>query len=350
MNSNDILNMKCSTFKNIINSKEPYSVDGLTIGEFITGKSKQLTEACNIIKSEKKHSFRYDKIKRENIPCATLSCTCTQRNAKYVITRNPIIVLDIDYDEEKSENLFLKENKDNVKHLLIQLPYVVAVDDSCSGTGIYAIVLLASNKDDDELREYYNSLEKTFFENYRIKLDPACKDVVRLRVASDSEPIIKQGEVIPYTDKLKTCNTDNQINLEDIPCDRIIKRRINTHRINTYNNDSDNKEEILKIVIYKLLDKGYSTDSYRDWIRDMYYLKSFGNDGYSLMVDISKNSLGFTNENNVLSQWNKIPEINTKDDAYKHYFGVAKQMLGKGYYKNIIDELNKNKEDKNEDE
>ena len=81
----------------------------------------------------------------------------------------------------------------------------------------------------------------------------------------------------------------------------------------------------------------------------MYYLKSFGNDGYSLMVDISKNSLGFTNEDNVLSQWNKIPEINTKDDAYKHYFGVAKQMLGKSYYKDIIDELNKNKEDKNKD-
>lgn len=344
MNSNEILKMKCSTFKNIINSKEPYSVDGVSIGEFITGKSKQLTEACNIIKSEKKHSFLYDKIKRENIPCATLSCTCTQRNTKYVITRNPIIVLDIDYNEEKGENLQLKENKDKVKQLLISLPYIIAVDDSVSGTGIYVIVLLASNKDDDELREYYNSLEKTFSERYGIQLDPACKDVVRLRVASDSDPIIKQGEVIPYTDKLKTCNTDNQINLEDIPCDRIIKRRVNTHRINTYANDSEQKEEVLKIVIDKLLDKGYSTDSYRDWIRDMYYLKSFGSDGYSLMVNISKNSLGYVNDNNVLTQWNKIPEVNTKDDAYKHYFGVAKQMLGKDYYKDIMNELKNRKE------
>lgn len=344
MNTNEILNMKCSTFINIVNSKEPWSVDGVSVGQFITGKGTRLSEACRIIKSEKKHSPLYDKVKRENLPCATLSCTCTQRNAKDVITRNPIIVLDIDYDEEKGENLFLSEHKDDVKNLLIKLPYVVVVDDSCSGTGIYVIVLLASNKDDKELKEYYCSLEKTF-EKYGIKLDPACKDVVRLRVASDSEPIIKYGEIEPYTDKLKTCDVYNQINKDNIPCDRIIKKRVNTHRIVTYNNDSTKKEELLKVVIDKLIDKGYSTDCYRDWIRDMYYLKSFGSDGFSLMLNISKNSLGYVNENNVLSQWDKIPEVNTKDDAYKHYFGVAKQILGKSYYKEIMNEVKSKEKD-----
>ena len=41
--------------------------------------------------------------------------------------------------------------------------------------------------------------------------------------------------------------------------------------------------------------------------------------------------------------------MNKKVDAYQHYFGVAKQMLDKSYDKDIIDALNKNKEEKNKE-
>lgn len=334
MKLNEILNMSCSIFINIVNSKEPFSVSGCTVGDFIQMNNDKLKKASEIIKSEAKHSFLYDKIKRENIPCATLSCTCTYRNSDSVVQRNPIMVLDIDYDESKGENLFLKDHKEDIKNLLIKLPYVVCCDDSCSGTGIYVIVLICSNDDDDDFKTYFYSLEKKF-KDFGITVDPACKDVVRLRVASYSKPLLKplDEDIEPYKDKLF-------ISMVGEP--KIHK--INTHRRLTIEQLNNDNELILQNVISKLISKGYSTDDYVSWIRDMYYLVPFGNLGYEMMLDISKNSFGYVNEDNVLSQWNKIPEKNTKDDAYRYYFGQAKKLLGPNYYRDICNEIKQEKE------
>ncbi len=337
MKVKDILDMPCSLFKNVAESRIP--VGNYTIGDFITCTNTKLKDRCLELKNEPKHSEKYDYIKKYLLPCATLSCTCNTRNRKDVIVRNPIIVLDIDFDEEKNENVFLKskENKEKTKNYLVkELPYVCAADYSCSGTGLYAIVLLDSNNNDDELLEYYLALEEDFKE-LGIKLDPACKDIVRLRVISDSQPLLKEGEVTPYSKKKKVELKNRENTEQEIPTDHIIKRRVNTHR--SFNKEG--REETLKELLKELINSGYRTDDYMSWFNAMCFLKPIGDLGLELMIGISRISSGYTSDNDVICQWNKFESRYSQDDTYRYYYGISKKMLGEEKYRTILNKHRK---------
>ena len=326
-NSDEISNLKISVFKSVSQSNIAYS-SNITLKEFITKKTDTLIENCTILRNEPKHSPIYDEIKRNYIPCATLSCVCEERKADKVLARNPIIVIDIDYDPDKNINAFLKDEfkKKTLIDYIFKLPCVYAVSKSCSGSGIYAIIVIDSNENDEDFLEHFLSLEKEF-KNRNIVIDSACKDIVRLRLASMYDVMIKEGIISAYTGRVK----------KETETVKIIKNHINNR--DTKFNQREFNEFKLQNVIDSMLDNGFNTCEYNNWINCIYYLKPFDTFGLDLAIEISRRSGGYKSDEDVEKKWNQIPDVHTKDEGYSHFFGLAINLLGYAKYEELKNEI-----------
>ena len=121
---------------------------------------------------------RWEKIRA---PYVTPSGTFDYRNIKGLINHSGLIQIDID-------------KKDNEEIHIDQISadqYVFALHQSISGNGGYALYIKI------EPERHYDAflgLEKYFANEYQIIIDPACKDVSRMRfVSHDPEAIIIKG-------------------------------------------------------------------------------------------------------------------------------------------------------------
>ena len=105
----------------------------------------------------------------------------------------------LDIDLKENPRLESNEYKNNLMEGLMRWPYIYAVGTSCSGKGVFAIVLLSSNKNRQDFLGAFNALEEDF-PNVNIILDKQCKDVTRLRIASSDPILIKPPteEILPY--------------------------------------------------------------------------------------------------------------------------------------------------------
>ena len=277
----------------------------------------------------KKHEGNYDLIKKA-LPCATISCRCEGkiRNIKNAV-RNPLIVIDIDFDKEKNINVFLEDPVivDKMQNAIFRLPYVYSIGKSSSGHGLFAVILLDSNDDEDDLHYHYYALEEEFAK-HNIILDEHCKDSTRLRFVSYEKPLIKsECEMLPYTDKVYKCD-DTEITFNN-----------KEHIFNT-NNNLVYDDLFVYYLIKELINCGYQSESYNRWLNDGFSLAKipFGDE---LFMYLSQNSPSFKNSSDVENKFRECEKNSnyTREEAVIYYFGQAKKILGPDWVKIIKNKL-----------
>lgn len=162
------LNNKVSFFKSIYDKENCI----LTISDILAIiKGETLESQVKAIRTEKDKEKR-DLLKRK-LPAITTSGTFDgNRQQNNFLKHSGLIQVDLD----KVSSL-----KDTRKSL-IQDPHILALFDSPSGTGLKVIVKITD--DVNEHIQTFNSLEAYFFLQYRLWLDPSCKDLCRLMYLS----------------------------------------------------------------------------------------------------------------------------------------------------------------------
>lgn len=119
------------------------------------------------------------------LPCATISGTFSKRNGGKLLQHSGYIALDIDGVSDCSELIAKFANMDIVAY----------VGRSVSGRGVYAIVSIAyPNKH----RQQWAALSR-YFATLGITVDPATKDVTRLRFCSYDTEARLRDNAVPYT-------------------------------------------------------------------------------------------------------------------------------------------------------
>ena len=116
-----------------------------------------------------------NKIKRTELPCATISASFTSRTSSKAVEEklklyNSLMVLDFDNLEDPAA----------AKEELSQLPFFWYIGLSVGGKGLFGIVPLGTD-DHKEHKVYFNALRKEL-EVFGYEVDKACCDVTRLRV------------------------------------------------------------------------------------------------------------------------------------------------------------------------
>lgn len=291
----------------------------ISLGEYLlTCKDDAyIQDICEWLHNHKKGDDGYEEKKKSN-RCATISCICADGSRKdsAVVKRNPLIVIDIDMDD----NPKLKEEDARISMLedMILIPSAYAAGLSCSGKGIYVIIYIGHNYDDDDFRAAYDALEEDFAEQ-GIIIDEKCKNISRLRFASSHTMYMKKPnkDIVAY---------DKRIYRE--------KPSFEKHR-EVFSHDSMgvSKPEILREVIEMLIEHGYRTDKYNPWISCGFALQPFGSDGLEMFRRISEVSDKYKDYEDVVKKFGQLadPTI-TENDAYMKFFWLAKKIIGKGYY------------------
>ncbi len=168
----NVLDCKISFFNNCRDTGNP--VNNGTFFQIVT--SEKLLNKYGLIIDQIRATNDPEGRKRlkEKLPCFTPSGTFGKRNAAGLITRSGLMSFDLD----AKENPFLNaETVEAVKAEISKLPEVVFCEISASGTGLWGVVLTAYP---ERHNEQFESLEKSFA-RMGYKIDPACRDVCRLR-------------------------------------------------------------------------------------------------------------------------------------------------------------------------
>lgn len=109
----------------------------------------------------------YNNIKKEEIPCVTLSGIFNYRSGNGLVSHSGLMQVDID-NVEDYEGIFSKLCKDDYIYVCFRSP---------GGKGIKAIVKI--NPSPDTHKNHFKALEIYFKNQFEIKIDSLCKDLAR---------------------------------------------------------------------------------------------------------------------------------------------------------------------------
>lgn len=142
-------------------------------------------------------SYRNGKIKKEMIPCVTVSGVFDQRNYKGLQQHSDIINIDIDAKDNQDQDVI------EMRDQLYADPYVYAGHVSVSGAGLSLYIKINGKKH----YESYCALEKYFANTYHINIDTAAKDVPRLRFVSIDPELHENKKAKKWTELLEKNKT-----------------------------------------------------------------------------------------------------------------------------------------------
>ena len=168
--ANASMQEKSTIYESAVNSPREMSLlEFLKLGE-------KYREVIERLRSCEDKEIR-NKIKRTELPCATISASFTSRASSKAVEEklkryNSLMVLDFDNLEDPAA----------AKEELSQLPFFWYIGLSVGGKGLFGIVPLGTD-DFKEHKVYFNALRKEL-EVFGYEVDKACCDVTRLRVVS----------------------------------------------------------------------------------------------------------------------------------------------------------------------
>ena len=168
--ANASMQEKSTIYESAVNSPREMSLlEFLKLGE----KYREVIERLRSCEDKETRN----KIKRTELPCATISASFTSRASSKAVEEklkryNSLMVLDFDNLEDPAA----------AKEELSQLPFFWYIGLSVGGKGLFGIVPLGTD-DFKEHKVYFNALRKEL-EVFGYEVDKACCDVTRLRVVS----------------------------------------------------------------------------------------------------------------------------------------------------------------------
>lgn len=216
----------------------------------------------------------YNLIKKEKIPCVTLSGLFDYRDRDGLVRHSGLIQVDIDKVEEY-ENLFQK---------IIRDPYVYICFRSPGGNGIKIIVKI--NPSIETHKDQFRALEIYFKEQFNITIDSQCKDLSRSMLLSYDPDIY--------------CNPHSLV-FEEVYS---LVQYSSSTRKGTYKvaegrpKYSDDPKNVIESILTQLENREIDiTSSYSNWIKIGYALcTTFGEGGRDYYHRIGKMYPQYTQE------------------------------------------------------
>ncbi len=245
------MSTKVSIYEGVTNTKGNESLLPDIMRDIQSGKWKKQIEWLRNIKSEA------DRKKFKNsLPCFTGAGLFRERNEKGLLEHSGRIIIDFDK----------LQNVEETRQTLINDPHTEYLFSSCSDTGLAAVVKIDGNRH----RESFEFLEKYYKEKYALRIDPACKDVSRLRFISYDPDLY--------------CNVGAETVI--VPPEFTKETKFGHTAPVSYANGKNH--EIVKAIINsgKLLS---SDDSYDTWVRIGFALANeFGEGGRPYFHELSR--------------------------------------------------------------
>lgn len=249
--------MNVTVYPNVF-SESDLEADLLSVLRAIqNGKYKEKTQACRGITDKKKRQ----EYKAKNLPCFTVSGIFDKKKADGLREHSGLIAIDFDDIEDL----------DTARAELYADKYTFAGFVSVSGNGLCLIVKIDGKKH----AEAFEGLEKYYFKHYGYNIDPAGKNVNRLRYIS-------------FDPKLHLSQKSEKF-AEYIP-----KKKGRTSKIPNYVYNQSDFEFVLQQIENNRIDL---TQDYRTWIEIGFAIASeFGESGEQYYQRISQFYAGYDAE------------------------------------------------------
>lgn len=273
----------------------------ITLFDWITKYSLKNKETINKIRElYKTDKASAKKLKATNLPCITVTGKFdTYRRIDLCKETNPIIAIDIDYDDNTTITDWNK-----LKNKIAELPYVIMTSYSCSGKGLYCLVYF--NKELNILN-VFNSLKEDF-NNMGINIDTACKDITRARFISyDDNILVRTNDVEMYNKELE---------------EKVIEY--------TYDNDNINIDVqfAFKAISYLILVDKYRSNTYQNWLLDGFRLATLGNVGKVLFMFLSKMSENYNEYDAEQQFYQCVKRTKMNVSSVTYYYKKLKDIHG----------------------
>lgn len=327
MKVKDLMKINFSVYKNVSFSHRSNVVTNLYdwLTTFAKAKEQEIQFARHLLNLDKEYYRQY---KSHNLYCAAISGIFpNKRGINEECQPTGLICIDIDHISGDIEKL----KKDCIEN--IDSAFLAA--KSLSGNGIFVICYYDKTLD---FYSVWNALEKDFRDILNINIDPACKDISRLRIISiDENTLIKPMEydVMPYSKTIKT----NSSSIEN----QTQKRDYSELDFNKTDFSKDDYKELVKCISF-LVKHGYGTNmfdyydpekyfsskeyNYAKWRLDAWRLGSLENSyiGKKLFMFISThgdNFAGISDVENMFQKYdNRCPIVNNVG----YYFALKKRI------------------------
>lgn len=273
-------------------------------------EDSHVKEICDRLSRLEKSDPMYRELKGRQYAC-TISALSSDRKDSGSTVRNPLICIDID----AQDNPFMKtyDITERLLEKLFSLDCVYAAGRSVSGRGIYLIILLSSNTDDEDFRAAFRAIEQDF-KRSGIVIDPSCKNVSRLRFASSYKPFLKKAneDIRPYNIRLMSEKRE---------------RREVVQPASEFYRGIPKKEILVEIVkLLKSYGYGYPKGEYLRWLRDAFCLYPLGEDGVRIFDYLSQGGPTYGGIDEVRSKLDNVSNSTcTFDDCFMHFCSVAKR-------------------------
>lgn len=212
----------------------------------------------------------YDSIKKEQIPCVTLSGTFTRRANNGLVRHSGLMQIDVDK----------VENYRKIFDLFCGDKYVYVCFRSPGGQGIKAIVKV--NPSADTHKSQFLALQQYFKKEYELEIDSLCKDVSRAMLLSYNPEIFCNPGSLVFEEMLMENKENSRVRK---PVKTVDSSR-HDEKVNPSFTvfDIDLMERIISKVCEKRIDL---TATYKDWIKIGYALcTTFGEPGRKYFHDL----------------------------------------------------------------
>lgn len=323
MTVKELLELKVSVFATVENTKNNLKMnvlrmyDAIRLGEQYI---KQI-EDCRRFAGKETDVIknRYKECKR-NLPVWTSSCLCGNGSSDIIQTHN-VLCIDIDCDD----NIGLDVEK--AKMDLMKLPSVFYVSVSVGGRGIFALMGLSGS---DDFKERFNSVQEYVLKTTGYVIDKSCCNPNRLRIISyDENCCFKDvnSEVVLYPNK-KSNNHNVYKPLIDIA---LPKRKSQYDDVELLDDD----RFCICCADYCINQLNYQTTDYTNWLSNIGSLSSLGFDGQQLAIQLSRQSRGYKDDNDVIKTLNNLSGKLKNRQYLTRYFKMCKESLGKHWIQEI---------------
>jgi hypothetical protein len=216
----------------------------------------------------------YALIKKNSIPCVTLSGVFTHRDSKNLVNHSGLMQVDIDKVEDY-QTTFSKLCKDNYVYVCFRSP---------GGKGIKAIVKI--NPSPETHKSQFQALEIYFKTQFGIVIDSLCKDLARAMLLSYDPDIY--------------CNPRSNV-FEEMYVEKVYQRKVT--QVPEYVHEAkgsyaDKSIDVMERLIAALEERHIDiTSSYPDWIKVGFALcTTFGEQGRGYYHRIGRMYPRYTHE------------------------------------------------------
>lgn len=141
-----------------------------------------------------------------SLPCYSPSGVFTKRKDKCLEEHSGLICVDIDY-KDNTDVL----NFENLKQLIIQIPYVAYCGLSCGGRGYFVLIPI---KYEERHREHYTAICEDF-QRCGISVDRSCINVSRLRFVSYDDTAYFNENAVVYSRMLESEEKSDNIEIKN---------------------------------------------------------------------------------------------------------------------------------------